>query len=124
MTIRKAFMSMVPLSSLVVLALAAVPATADEKVTIEGVTLWTKFQGTLDHGFSLKADYRGADNKDKTCGITVTMTLKDGTKKTFEEFNFTVSPRDIVQDFGDREVGMDLAPLTNPELKGHCGTAH
>jgi hypothetical protein len=121
MTIRKSLKSMARLTSLFLLALAVVPAIASYKVTDGGVTVWTTFNGDHDHAFELHADYRGEGNK--TCAITVKMTIKDGEKrttKTFPVINFTVSGRDYIQSVGDGEVSDNEAPLANPELSGGC----
>lgn len=62
------------------LALAVVPAIADEKVTSGGVTFECIITGSDKDGFTLSATNSG--KTDKKCTASCTLTKKDGSSET------------------------------------------
>lgn len=107
-----------PLFLLVLLlALAVVPAIADEKVTVNDVTFECIIQGSDKDGFTLSATNSG--KTDKKCTASCTLTKKDGSTETCKGER-TVYGDSPVTRYVCGKSGVMGSPLRNPEVKASC----
>ena len=84
--------------------------------TYNGVTFWTEITGSDKDGFDLYAANPGP--AERKCKATVTVTLSDGSKKSFD-YSGTVRKTDKMS-FGG-EAGLKPAPISEAKItSGSC----
>lgn len=91
-------------------------ANAVDTTTYGGVAFWTEITGSDKDGFDLYAANPGPD--EKKCKATVTVTMGDGSKKSFD-YSGTVRKTDKMS-FGG-EAGLKPAPISEAKVtSGSC----
>ena len=107
-----------PLSLLVLLlALAVIPAIADEKKKDVGeVTFVCKTTGNDNDGYNLIATNNGTT--DKECKASCTLTKKGGGKTSGDEKTKLVRAGKTENVYG--EAGISGAPLSDPQIDASC----
>jgi hypothetical protein len=132
MTIRKSFRLMARPASLVLLALAVVPAIASDQLVAESekVSFFIKFSGgPIENNFDISASY--SSGVPKTCTLTLTLTDKDGKAVGFlkegdrdwsHSIEYTATAGSVKETVGTGQAIVtkeEQTPL-KPTLKAEC----